>query len=115
MKILVFSDSHNNTGIMNDIVKKYNSEIDCIIHLGDCTDDTTEFSTICQCIPVFQVRGNNDYDSLYPHTRTITIGGKRIFMTHGHRHKVYFNTDGIYYTAAQEQADIALFGHTHIP
>ena len=39
MKILVFSDSHNNTGIMNDIVKKYNSEIDCIIHLGDCTDD----------------------------------------------------------------------------
>ena len=113
MKAIVFSDSHNSVWLMNDLVKKYESKIDCVIHLGDCTDDTSDFEIAGK--KIFQVRGNNDYDSLYPTERTITLAGKRIYMTHGHRQKVYWNTDGIYYAAAQEQADIALFGHTHTP
>lgn len=115
MRVMVFSDSHGNTGAMNELAEKYKKQIDCIVHLGDCTEDTAELSGICPGIPVFQVRGNNDYDSMYPHTRTATIGGKRILMTHGHRQKVYYNTDMLYYSVAEEQADIAMFGHTHIP
>ena len=115
MKTLVFSDSHNDAKIMNELAEKYRSKIDCIIHLGDCTDDTFDFRIICPDITLYQVRGNNDCGSLYPSERTITLGGKRIYMTHGHRQKVYYNTDNLYFTAAQEQADIALFGHTHIP
>ena len=38
MKALVFSDSHNDAKIMNELAEKYRSKIDCIIHLGDCTD-----------------------------------------------------------------------------
>ncbi len=113
MKAIVFSDSHNSVWLMNDLVDKFRSKIDCIIHLGDCTEDTSDFEI--KGIKLFQVRGNNDYDSMYPSERTITLAGKRIYMTHGHRQRVYYGTDTLYYTAAQEQADIALFGHTHMP
>ncbi len=113
MKAIVFSDSHNSVWLMDELIKKYESKIDCIIHLGDCTEDTLDFEISGK--KIFQVRGNNDYDSLYPSEKVITLSGKRIYMTHGHRQRVYFGTDTLYYTAAQEQADIALFGHTHIP
>ena len=113
MKAIVFSDSHDRVSLMEDLTKKYLSRIDCIIHLGDCTEDTAALRELGK--PIFQVRGNNDYDSLYPLERTVSLAGKRIYMTHGHRQKVYWNTDVLYYTAAQEQADAALFGHTHVP
>ena len=113
MKAIVFSDSHDRVSLMEDLTKKYLSRIDCIIHLGDCTEDTAALRELGK--PLFQVRGNNDYDSLYPLERTVSLAGKRIYMTHGHRQKVYWNTDVLYYTAAQEQADVALFGHTHVP
>ena len=113
MKAIVFSDSHDRVSLMEDLTKKYLSRIDCIIHLGDCTEDTAALRELGK--PLFQVRGNNDYDSLYPLEHTVSLAGKRIYMTHGHRQKVYWNTDVLYYTAAQEQADVALFGHTHVP
>ena len=101
MKAIVFSDSHDRVSLMEDLTKKYLSRIDCIIHLGDCTEDTAALRELGK--PLFQVRGNNDYDSLYPLERTVSLAGKRIYMTHGHRQKVYWNTDVLYYTAAQYQ------------
>ena len=115
MKILVFSDSHCNTLIMNGLVEKYKPVTDCIIHLGDCVEDTEDLRFLCPNIPVYQIRGNNDYDGMFPLQRTVTLGGKRLYLCHGHRHRVYYNTDQLYYSAAQEEADIALFGHTHVP
>ena len=115
MKALIFSDSHNSVWLMNELTEKYISKINCILHLGDCTEDMDDIRVKYPSLPIYQIRGNNDYDSLYPAEKTITLGEKRIYMTHGHRQKVYYNTDTLYYTAAQEQADIALFGHTHVP
>lgn len=115
MKALVLSDSHNSTWLINSLAEKYRARTDCIIHLGDCTEDLDEIRQKYKSLPIYQVRGNNDYDSLYPSERTITLAGKRIYMTHGHRHRVYYSTDRLYYAAAEEQADIALFGHTHVP
>lgn len=115
MKLLIFSDSHCRTELMNKIAEKYKSVINGIIHLGDCTEDVSELFNICGGIPVYQVRGNNDFDNGFPLERTIDICGRKIFMTHGHRQRVYHNTTSLYYTAAQNGADIALFGHTHVP
>ena len=100
MKLLIFSDSHYRTEPMYSVAEKYSSVIDGIIHLGDCTEDISGFKTICPDIPA---------------ERTVPIAGHTIFMTHGHRQRVYYNTDTLYYTAAQNGADIALFGHTHVP
>lgn len=115
MKAIVFSDSHNSVWLMNELAEKYKSKINCIIHLGDCTEDTEELRQICPSLPIYQVKGNNDYGALYPTEKVVKLGSKTAYMTHGHRHHVYYGTDRIYYSAAQEQADIALFGHTHVP
>lgn len=115
MKALVFSDSHGSSRLMNDLCEKYKSKTDYIIHLGDCVEDTWDFKNICPGKALYQVRGNNDYDGDFPASRIITLSGKRIFMVHGHRHRVYYNTDRVYYAAMEEAADIALFGHTHVP
>lgn len=71
MKAIVFSDSHDRVSLMEDLTKKYLSRIDCIIHLGDCTEDTAALRELGK--PLFQVRGNNDYDSLYPLERTVSL------------------------------------------
>ena len=115
MKLLIFSDSHYRTEPMYSVAEKYSSVIDGIIHLGDCTEDISGFKTICPDIHIYNVRGNNDYENGCPAERTVPIAGHTIFMTHGHRQRVYYNTDTLYYTAAQNGADIALFGHTHVP
>ena len=115
MKLLIFSDSHYRTEPMYSVAEKYSSVIDGIIHLGDCTEDISGFKTICPDIPIYNVRGNNDYENGCPAERTVPIAGHKIFMTHGHRQRVYYNTDTLYYTAEQNGADIALFGHTHVP
>lgn len=115
MKFLIFSDSHCRTELMENLIIKYKPVINGIIHLGDCTEDVSNISDMCNGIPVYQVRGNNDFDNEFPSERTIDICGHRIFMTHGHRQKVYYNTDFLYYSALQNGSDIALFGHTHVP
>lgn len=115
MKFLIFSDSHCRTELMNRLAEKYKSVINGIIHLGDCTEDVAELYNICSNIPIYQVRGNNDFDNSCPAERTINISGHTIFMTHGHRQRVYYDTTALYYSAAQDGADIALFGHTHVP
>jgi len=115
MKLLIFSDSHCRTELMNKLAEKYKSVINGIIHLGDCTEDVSEFFRICSGIPIYQVRGNNDFDNGYPAEKTINVCGRTIFMTHGHKHRVYYDTTALYYSALQSCANIALFGHTHVP
>ncbi len=115
MKLLIFSDSHCRTELMNNLAQKYKSVINGIIHLGDCTEDVSELFNICSGVPIYQVRGNNDFDNGYSAEKTINVCGHTIFMTHGHRQRVYYDTTALYYSAAQNGADIALFGHTHVP
>lgn len=115
MKLIIFSDSHYKIDTMRQIAEKLSKRINGIIHLGDCIEDTEIFKAICPGIPLYIVRGNNDYENGYPAERTINMYGYSIFMTHGHRQHVYYNTDRLYYSAAQNGANIALFGHTHTP
>lgn len=115
MKILIFSDSHCRTELMNSLAEKYKSVVNGIIHLGDFTEDVSELFNICSGIPIYQVRGNNDFDNGYPAEKTINMCGHTIYMTHGHRQRVYYNTTTLYYSATQSGADVALFGHTHVP
>jgi predicted phosphodiesterase len=45
----------------------------------------------------------------------ITLSGKKILFTHGDLYGVKYGMDGITSLARENGADIALFGHTHIP
>ncbi|MCC8169614.1 MAG: metallophosphoesterase family protein, partial [Oscillospiraceae bacterium] len=46
-----------------------------------------------------------------------TVGGKRIFITHGHQYRVKYEHDfrTLAYRAAALNADLVVFGHTHTP
>ena len=45
----------------------------------------------------------------------LNLEGHRILLTHGHRYGVKNGLGGLLNRAAQEGADIVLFGHTHQP
>ena len=115
MKILVFSDSHGSAFNMQKAVNMH-PDAEYILHLGDGVED---LRYIKHSIPnVIAVSGNHEdftpLEDKQPHTRVLEIAGKRIFMCHGHKQKVRLGLQNLYYTANEENVDIALYGHTHI-
>lgn len=65
---------------------------------------------------VLSVRGNCDLWGP-PRAETLlrTFEGVRIFGTHGHRYGVKQGLLRFSLAAQEQQAQVALFGHTHIP
>lgn len=113
MKIAVISDTH---GMNKDIIEALVSmdKPDMLIHLGDYVEDGEKISKILG-IPITIVKGNGDHDSKYNDFELLDINGKKLFLTHGHRDNVVRSLDNLYYKAMETGADVALYGHTHIP
>lgn len=86
---------------------------DHIIHLGDVMPDAEELSRQFPRIPVASVPGNCDFGSAEEATKRFTLGGKRFFITHGHRYGVKLGYESIINTGLASGADVVLFGHTH--
>ena len=112
-KVLVISDTHGRTKYLEKILPMV-QPIDQLLHLGDVGNDVDYIEVIAEC-PCCFVAGNNDYYSNLPRERLIKLNGVSIFMTHGHYHYVNARKDMIKSAAVQRGADIALFGHTHVP
>ena len=113
MKILVVSDTH---GTMYHLERLLNQRKDFarILHLGDIQGEACYLEALAEC-PVDIVAGNNDYEYDLPREKVITVGGHTIFMTHGHAHMVNYGMDRLISAAIQRGAELALFGHTHVP
>ena len=43
------------------------------------------------------------------------FGATRFFLTHGHRYGVKYSTEALAAAAGAAGADVALYGHTHVP
>lgn len=113
MRIAVVSDTHShNKGIIETLSSM--ERMDLLIHLGDFVGDGEKISKALG-LPAVIVRGNGDLSSSYKDYELIELEGKKIFLTHGHLFQVRFNINKLYYKALELGADIALFGHTHIP
>ncbi len=111
-KIFVFSDSHGETENMIRIIKE--GKPDVVIHLGDYTSDCDVLWRNFPEMQITGVRGNCDYRSAVPELRKLYIDGKLIFAAHGHVYNVKSGYTRICYAAMEADADILLFGHTHI-
>ena len=61
------------------------------------------------------MRGNCDFSSKLPPVEVKEIGGKKIFVTHGHLYNAKYTIMDLIYAAREQGADILLFGHTHMP
>lgn len=119
MKIVVFSDSHGEGEGMEDVLRFAEPDAEYVLHLGD---GAREFERLADYFPrmgFIGVYGNCDYapgcmtePSLY--TRTLNVGGVCLYLCHGHRLAVRSGHEALLAAAAREQADIALYGHTHM-
>ena len=114
MKILVFSDSHGESALMNDIIKKMHDEIELVLFLGDCVRDFEDFCYIYPTKQFIPVLGNCDFNDSVPTDRVVNVDGKKIFMSHGHRYGVKSGHEKIIQEAKKHSADICLYGHSHI-
>lgn len=113
MRILIVSDTHGRHGKF-DIALEKEAPLDAVFHLGDFQGEEDYFEIVSEC-PVYMVAGNNDVYSDLPFEREVSLGGKTIYMAHGHGQQVYDGTRQIVEEGSRYGADIVMFGHTHIP
>lgn len=108
------SDSHKNIDNVYKIVDKHKDDGDLFLHLGDGERD---FDSVLERFPQLrwdQVCGNCDFYSSIPTFNLVKGGGKRIFFTHGHLYNVKYCTKELLHAAEVFNADIVLYGHTHV-
>lgn len=112
MRIAVFSDSH---GRMHNcfLAMEKAGRIDHIIHLGDTARDAEDLGIAFPDIPITYVCGNCDFCAGGAYEKTVALGGKQLFLCHGHTRSV---KSGLRELASYaKSADLVLFGHTHEP
>ncbi|MDO4547666.1 MAG: metallophosphoesterase [Clostridia bacterium] len=112
-KLGVISDSHANYSSLKKAAKMF-GDVDAIAHLGDLVSDC-EYLRVADK-PVYSVAGNCDYAShSSPKEIVINIAGRKILMCHGHAYYVKLSLTRLMLRAREAGADVALYGHTHIP
>lgn len=119
-RALILSDIHGESTTLRWLLEevwKQVGPIDAYIFLGD---GIREFDNAEGFIrqrdahaSMYAVRGNCDFLQGAPERLTIHFAGLKIYMTHGHIHRVKSCLDYLYSAARAEEADIALYGHTH--
>ena len=109
MKILVVSDTHGRCKNLEYVLKR-TKPIDMLLHLGDVLGDSNYIQELSGCRTEI-IAGNNDLFSGLDREKLFQIGKYTVWMTHGHRYTI----DDLREEAVWCNADIVLFGHTHIP
>lgn len=109
-KVLIVSDSHGSTDLLQGIERQHGEEVDLMIHCGD-----SELSEDDDAIRNFKsVKGNCDFLGDFPEEEIHTLNGVRIFVAHGHLYSVKSSLVHLFYKAKEVQADIVCFGHSHV-
>lgn len=106
-KILVFSDCHGKLdGIRR--VRSMHPDADLYIFAGD---GISVFESFCKSenINYYAVEGNCDGCFFTSAEKTFEYAGLKFYLTHGN----FMSDTSIMYKAAEADADIAIFGHTH--
>ncbi|BCN29677.1 metallophosphoesterase [Anaeromicropila herbilytica] len=113
MKILIISDSHGKTDNIDRVINKVGN-IDLMIHLGDFESSEDYIEAVAPC-RLEMVAGNNDYSSERASEKLIQIGKYKALLVHGHRHRVHYDLETLKRYGIENNADIVMYGHTHIP
>lgn len=115
MKILVLSDSHSALSFMRACVEAVKP--DALIHLGDYYDDAQALKEEYPHLRLYQVPGNCDRYRCPPGVAEILVErifGVDLYLTHGHKHNVKYDTALLLSTARVYHVQAVLYGHTHV-
>ena len=114
-RYLVVSDSHNPPTYLARVARRCAEErCDGIIHLGDTVEDARALQRLTG-MRVEMVAGNAPGDMLSrePRMKIVQAEGVRLLLCHGHDYGVKYTYDRLSYAASEQEAQVALFGHTH--
>jgi putative phosphoesterase len=120
IRALILSDIHGETTTLRWLLEevwKQVGPIDAYICLGDGVRDFDNAESFIrqrdEHATMYAVRGNCDFTAAHPDRLVIHLGGLKIYLTHGHIHRVKGGLDYLRSAAREAGADIALYGHTH--
>lgn len=114
MRLLVLSDSHQRAFLLQAVLKK-ETDADVVFHLGDGAADLRTFMQN-EKRPFYLLQGN--CDSRFAKLEEYfdgTVAKTHIFAAHGDAYNVKFGLEKMALQAQLRQADLVLYGHTHIP
>ena len=113
MTAVLVSDSHGRFGRLQEIIER-EAPFDMLLHAGDIQGGIGNLEDWSGC-PVYAVKGNCDWYGDFPGERIVPFGKDRIFLTHGHRYGVKLGRQELAAAADRAGANIAVYGHTHVP
>lgn len=114
MIVGIISDTHGSIEAAERAVRTI-PDADCWLHAGDYSQDALALKRITG-VPIYSARGNCDgYETEAKLDEYIELGGKQCWITHGHCYDVKHSVRELIYWAHQYEADIVVYGHTHIP
>ncbi|WP_162257567.1 metallophosphoesterase family protein [Holzapfeliella floricola] len=110
-KVLIMSDTHGQTALMHDVIKRHRAEVDKIIHAGDgqfaSSDDITNVIAVC---------GNMAEEIKLPDEKTLEIDDTRLLLCHGHLDEnIAYSPMRLQFKGLENQTNVLVFGHTHQP
>lgn len=115
MRIIVTSDTHRDFYALHTLVEKYRNTADLFIHLGDGAVELEQVENIYPECRFLSARGNCDFGTTASLAGCFSCGIAKIFYTHGHMYNVKYELDDLYRAGAEVEANVILFGHTHVP
>ncbi|MCL2442660.1 MAG: YfcE family phosphodiesterase [Treponema sp.] len=121
-KLLVFSDSHGSVNTLKTVFKWANDHIppnDTICTAACLGDGLSDIRMAANATGFYSdwklVLGNNDYGIQAPEAAVFDLAEHRFFMCHGHRQGLYGGYHTLLAAAKNNDANAALFGHSHVP
>jgi putative phosphoesterase len=122
-KLLVISDTHGSLSVLKTALNwakdrlPPNDSICCAAFCGDGISDLPPAADAAGFYCDWKyVRGNNDYSARsIPDNAVFDFADHRFYICHGHLHSLYSGYFSLVNSAQSNDADIVLFGHTHVP
>jgi hypothetical protein len=115
-KIMVVSDLHGEIGLEHlrtAYIREGGADIlFCCGDLETSEHDVWQAARGAQC---FMVCGNCDFFTQLPNELEMRVEDVRFWMVHGDRYGVRQTTAALFEEGNRRGANVALFGHTHIP
>ncbi len=113
IRVVVLSDSHGDEQAIRRVLRK--EAVSVVIHLGDGATEAMRLAEENPSQTWHIVRGNCDYTTAPPAKLVASVGGVRLYLTHGYAEHVKSGLLRLALAAAEQEAAVALYGHTHLP